>query len=142
MPLLHLRGLTSASRTDSANRHLARYLASIAGAANAGGFLAIHPYTSHVSGIVASAADNLATGNIWLVLDRLVAVLAFFSGSDVSTILIRWAKERGLLCRYALPLLSEAALLTIFGFIGREFTGARVLGTVILLVSRWDFRTP
>jgi hypothetical protein len=78
MPLFYLRGLTSASHTDSANRHLARYLAFIAGAANAGGFLAIHQYTSHMSGIVASTADNLATGNIWLGLDGLGRYWRFY----------------------------------------------------------------
>ncbi|HEU5351778.1 MAG TPA: YoaK family protein [Terracidiphilus sp.] len=133
MPVVYLRRLTSASRTDSANRHLARYLAFIAGAANAGGFLAVHQYTSHMSGVVSSAADNLAVGDVWLVVDGLVAVFAFFMGSYLSTVLIRWGKERGLISRYALPLLSEAALLAVFGFTGREFTGQRVLGTVVLL---------
>lgn len=61
MPLLYLRRLTSRKRTESANRHLARYLAFVAGAANAGGFLAVRQYTSHMSRIVASMADNLAS---------------------------------------------------------------------------------
>jgi uncharacterized membrane protein YoaK (UPF0700 family) len=133
MPLFYLRRLTSTTRTDSANRHLARYLAFVAGAANAGGFLAVHQYTSHMSGIVSTAADNLAAGNLWLVLDAFAAVLAFLSGAYFSTVLIRWGRELNLLSRYALPLLSEAALLTIFGIVGKEFAGTRVLGTVVLL---------
>jgi hypothetical protein len=36
MPLFYLRRLTGSKRTDTANRHLARYLAFVAGAANAG----------------------------------------------------------------------------------------------------------
>ncbi|HZD45747.1 MAG TPA: DUF1275 domain-containing protein, partial [Acidobacteriaceae bacterium] len=58
MPLFYLRRLTGSKRTESANRHLARYLAFIAGAANAGGFLAVRQYTSHMSGMVAAMADN------------------------------------------------------------------------------------
>jgi hypothetical protein len=41
MPLFYLRRLTGSQRTENANRHLARYLAFIAGAANAGGLLAV-----------------------------------------------------------------------------------------------------
>lgn len=133
MPLFYLRRLTSVTRTDAANRHLARYLAFISGAANAGGFLAVHQYTSHMSGIVSAAADNLAGGNPRLVLEGVLAVLAFFSGAYMCTLLIRWGKAHGLLSRYALPLLSEAILLTIFGMTGKEFMGGGVLGTILLL---------
>lgn len=133
MPLFYLRRLTGVTRTDEANRHLARYLVFIAGAANAGGFLAVHQYTSHMSGIVSAAADNLAAGNLWLVGDGFAAVLAFLSGAYMSAALIRWGKTRALLSCYALPLLSEAVLLTIFGFTGKQFTGSHALGTVFLL---------
>ncbi|MGC2402903.1 MAG: YoaK family protein [Acidobacteriaceae bacterium] len=133
MPLFYLRGLTSPSRTDVANRHVARYLAFVAGAANAGGFFAVHQYTSHMSGIVSAAADDLAVGSIHLVWKGFVAVFAFFSGACTSTVLIRWGRDRELHSQYALPLLSEAMLLAIFGLIGQRFTGSQVLGTVILL---------
>ncbi|SDF00768.1 Uncharacterized membrane protein YoaK, UPF0700 family [Terriglobus roseus] len=133
MPLHYLRRLTSTTRSDAANRHLARYLALIAGATNAGGFLAVHQYTSHMSGIVSAAADNLASGNLSLVWDSFAAVLAFFCGAYGSTVLIRWGKSRALYSQYALPLLSEAVLMTVFGFTGKQFTGSRSLGTVILL---------
>jgi uncharacterized membrane protein YoaK (UPF0700 family) len=133
MPLHYLRRLTSPSRTDAANRHIARYLAFIAGASNAGGFLAVHQYTSHVSGIVAAAADNLAAGNIALVLKGFAAVMAFFAGACASTILIRWGRERKLHSRYALPLLSEAMCLLVFGLVGKRFTGPYILATILLL---------
>jgi uncharacterized membrane protein YoaK (UPF0700 family) len=133
MPLHYLRRLTSTTRSDAANRHLARYLASIAGAANAGGFLAVHQYTSHMSGIVSSAADNLAGGNLSLVWEGFAAVLAFFCGAYGSTVLIRWGKKHSLFSQYALPLLSEAVLMTVFGFTGKRFTGSHALGTVTLL---------
>lgn len=133
MPLLYLRRLTSPSRTEAGNRHIARYLAFVAGAANAGSFLAVHQYTSHVSGIVSAAADNLAAGNARLVLRGLIAVFAFFLGACTSTILIRWGKEQELHSRYALPLLSEAVLLAIFAFAGERLVSAHLLAAVLLL---------
>ena len=60
MPIHYLRRLTGKERTRESNRELALVLAFIAGATNAGGFLAVKQYTSHMSGIVSSMADNLA----------------------------------------------------------------------------------
>jgi uncharacterized membrane protein YoaK (UPF0700 family) len=133
MPLFYLRRLTGSKRTESANRHLARYLAFVAGAANAGGFLAVRQYTSHMSGIVAGMADNFAIGSLVLVFHGLAAVLSFLLGAFLTTLFVRWARARALDSEYALPLLAEAALLISFGFIGHVFAGGRVLGTVMLL---------
>lgn len=133
MPLFYLRWLTGSKRTESANRHLARYLAFVAGAANAGGFLAVRQYTSHMSGVVAAMADNFALGSLELVFNGLAALLSFLGGAMLSTLLIRWARARALESEYALPLILEAALLVLFGFVGHVFTGGRVLGTVMLL---------
>src|SRR5580693_4951611 len=104
MPLYYLRRLTGRRRTETANRHLARYLAFVAGAANAGGFLAVRQYTSHMSGIVAAMADNLALGSVSLVLHGLAAVMAFLLGAFMTTLMVRWARGRGLESEYALPL--------------------------------------
>ena len=52
MPLNYARRLTGRDRTVLANRHLGCVLAFVAGAANAGGFLAVRQYTSHMTGIV------------------------------------------------------------------------------------------
>lgn len=133
MPLFYLRRLTGSKRTETANRHLARYLACVAGAANAGGFLAVRQYTSHMSGIVSAMADNLAVGSLPLVFSGLAAVLSFLLGAFLTTLFVRWARERRMESEYALPLLAEAVLLVLFGFTGRVFTGGRVLGTVMLL---------
>jgi uncharacterized membrane protein YoaK (UPF0700 family) len=112
---------------------LARYLAFVAGAANAGGFLAVHQYTSHMSGIVSKIADDLAVGDINLAAEGLAAFAAFLAGAFVTTLLIRWARAHNLESRYALPLVAEAGLLTVFGFTGRVFHGETVLETVVLL---------
>lgn len=133
MPLFYLRRLTGSRRTETANRHLARYLAFVAGAANAGGFLAVRQYTSHMSGVVSAMADNFALGSLSLVMRGLAAMLSFLLGAFVTTLCIRWARARALESEYALPLLGEAGLLVVFGFTGHIFSGGRVMGTVMLL---------
>ncbi len=133
MPLNYLRRLSGRERTDAANRQLARYLAFVAGAANAGGFLAVRQYTSHMSGIVSAMADNLALGRISLVFAGLSAVFSFVVGSASTAMLVRWARARDFESEYALPLFVESCMLLIFGLTGRAFEGRRVLGTVMLL---------
>jgi uncharacterized membrane protein YoaK (UPF0700 family) len=133
MPLFYLRRLTGSTRTETAKRHLARYLACVAGAANAGGFLAVRQYTSHMSGMVSAMADNLAVGSLSLVFSGLAAVAAFLAGAFLTTLAVRWARERRLESEYALPLLAEAFLLILFGLTGRVFSGGHVLDTVMLL---------
>lgn len=133
MPIFYLRRLTGSKQTESANRHLACYLAFVAGAANAGGFLAVRQYTSHMSGIVSLMADDLAVGNFRLMLSGLGALLAFLLGALLTTLLVRWARARSLESEYALPLIAEAVLLTLFGVTGKEFAGGRVIDTIMLL---------
>jgi uncharacterized membrane protein YoaK (UPF0700 family) len=103
MPLYYLGSLTASQRTENANRHLARYLAFIAGATNAGGLLAVGQYTSHMSGIISAMADNFAVGSIRLILSGLLAVISFLSGALLTTLLVRWARARELESEYALP---------------------------------------
>jgi len=133
MPIFYLRRLTGRERSEAANRQLARYLAFVAGAVNAGGFLAVRQYTSHMSGIVSAMADNLAIGSIPLVLAGMTAVLSFVLGASSTAMLGRWARHRKLESEYVLPLIVEAIMLILFGLTGRVFEGRRVLGTVMLL---------
>lgn len=130
---MYLRGLTGRKRSHEANRQLALFLAFIAGAVNAGGFLAVRQYTSHMSGIVSAMADNLALGSVSLVFAGLAAVLSFLLGATCTSLMIRWARQRGLQSEYALPLLLEAVLLIIFGVTGRVFENREALGTVLFL---------
>ena len=48
MPVPYLRRLTGSNRNRTANRQLAHFLASIAGAAKAGGYVAVKQYTSQM----------------------------------------------------------------------------------------------
>jgi uncharacterized membrane protein YoaK (UPF0700 family) len=157
MPINYLRGFASPERTDATNRRLGRWLAFVAGAANAGGFLAVGQYTSHMTGIVSSVADNLALGEVGLVVAGLSALVAFLSGAATSAILINWGRRRRAQSVYAMPLLLEAALLLCFGLIGSTLEHHHVLfvsatvgvlcfvmglqNAIITKVSRAEIRT-
>ena len=80
MPIDYVRRLTGRKRTTASNRHLGFALAFVAGATNAGGFLAVQQYTSHMTGIVSAMADNLALGGYALVWPGAGALLSFVAG--------------------------------------------------------------
>ncbi|MDB5827982.1 MAG: hypothetical protein JWQ73_2202 [Variovorax sp.] len=113
-----LRFLTDRHRSPSTNRALGWLLAFNAGAINAGGFLVLHMYTSHMTGFASQLADGLVLGNTELLLNALGAVLAFMSRAAVCAILVNWGRQHRLHSVYALPLLLEAALLFPFGLMG------------------------
>lgn len=112
------RHLTSQHRTRSTDRLLGALLAFNAGAVNAGGFLVVGLYTSHMTGFASMLADQLVLGNTALALGALGALLAFVAGAAVTALLVNWARQRHLRSEYALPLLLEALLLLVFGLMG------------------------
>ena len=113
-----LRHLTGQHRTPGTNRLLGALLAFNAGAINAGGFLVVGMYTSHMTGFASMLADNLVLGNITLVLGAAGALLAFVVGAAATAVLVNWARQHHLRSEYALPLLLEAGLLLVFGLLG------------------------
>jgi len=127
MPIEYLRGFARPERTDRNNRRLGRWLAFIAGAANAGGFLAVGQYTSHMSGIVSALADNLAVDDFGLIVAGLSSLAAFMSGAATSSIMINWGRRRRAQSEYALPLMLEAVLLLCFGLLGSNLENNRFL---------------
>ncbi|WDZ98284.1 YoaK family protein [Herbaspirillum sp. WKF16] len=136
MPINYLRRLTSPARSDTANRQLGGSLAFVAGAVNAGGFLAVGQYTSHMSGVVSALADDLALGQTMLLAAGAGSLLAFMAGAAGSAVMINWARRRRLHSEYAMPLMAEAGLLLCFGILGSNLDGHRLLFapvTVMLL---------
>lgn len=113
-----LRHLTGRHRTTVTNRTLGLLLAFNAGAVNAGGFLVVSMYTSHMTGVVASFADHLALGEMKLALAAVGTLWAFMSGAGTTAIMVNWARQRHLRGTYALPLLLEAVLMLLFGLAG------------------------
>ncbi|NTX23269.1 YoaK family protein [Burkholderia cepacia] len=118
MPAQYFRSLTGKHRSSAANRQLGFSLAFVAGATNAGGFLAVKQYTSHMSGVVSAIADQAALGDIRLVLAGVGSLASFLVGAGCSAMLVNWGRRRSLQSQYVLPLLVEAALLLLFGLLG------------------------
>ena len=109
-----------ALRSESLNRQLAWAMAFVAGAVNAGGFLAVGHYTSHMTGVVSAMADEAAEGDLTTVLAALAMMLSFFGGAFVCTTLISFGQRRRMRSRYAITLVLEAALMLVFGFMGNR----------------------
>jgi uncharacterized membrane protein YoaK (UPF0700 family) len=136
VPIHYARSLTGHQRTASANRHLGFTLAFVAGATNAGGFLAVRQYTSHMSGMVSGMADSLVLGGYDLMLDAAGAILSFLLGAACTAVMVNYVRRQRLYSEYALPLLLEAALLLLFGVLGARLQSVQGLFiplTVMLL---------
>jgi uncharacterized membrane protein YoaK (UPF0700 family) len=126
--------VVAAERSGAADTQLGMVLTFVAGAANAGGFLAIGQYTSHMSGIFSALADNLVLGAFGLMLAGLGALLLFVAGAACSAILINWGRRRNRSDFYALPLMLEAALLLSFGLLGSFAYGSTEFTPVAVLI--------
>lgn len=105
-------------RTASMNRQLAWSMAFVAGAVNAGGFLVVGRYTSHMTGVVSSLADDTALGDFRIALSFLAMMLCFVVGAALSTVLVSYGKRHRMRSRYALSLLAESGFLLAFGYLG------------------------
>ena len=131
-----IRGWTDVDRTTQANVRLGATLSFVAGAANAGGFLAVGQYTSHMTGVLSSVADYLVLGKAALALAALGSLLAFLLGAMTTALLVNWGLRRGLRSAYGLPLMLESVALLVFGLFGAAinlFAPLFVPMTVIIL---------
>lgn len=111
-------------------------LAFVAGATNAGAFLAVGQYTSHMTGIVSAFADSIALRHWEVAAVSLGALVAFLAGAATTAILVNAGRRRGLSSAFALPLLLESLLLLVFGAFGARLSASYALllpATVILL---------
>lgn len=123
MPFHYARKLTSHEGSPGSIRHLGYALAFVAGAANAGAYLAVKLYTSHMTGIVSSLADHIVLGEVGLALAACGAIVSFLLGAIASTIMINYGRRRDLRSQFALPLLLEALLFLLFGLMGTTLSG-------------------
>jgi len=114
--------LAAAERTARRNGWLAAVLALVAGTLNSVGFVAVSVYTSHMTGITASIADNLVRGSLALVVVGIEALAAFIAGSMVCAVIFNWGRRRGLRSRFANVLLVEALLVLAFGALAEQLT--------------------
>src|SRR5258708_37896895 len=145
MPAHYFQTLTGKDRSTVANRQLGFSLTFVAGATNAGGFLAVKQYTSHMSGVVSSIADQAALGDLSLVLGGAGSLISFLLGAACSAVLVNWGRRRRLHSQYASPLLIEAVLLLCFGLLGSHLAQWDALSyqrPLCSCASSWVCRTP
>lgn len=110
-----IRNLTGKERNQKTDAQLGIILAFIAGAINAGGFLAVGYYTSHMTGIASSIADFIALNKIEYAMLALLFLISFISGATTSSIIINIARVREPTSEFALALMLESFLLLLFG---------------------------
>jgi uncharacterized membrane protein YoaK (UPF0700 family) len=122
MPLNFSRRLAGKRRTEDVNFQLGHVLAFVAGATNAGGFLAVQQYTSHMTGIVSAMADHIALGAYGLALTGVGALISFLFGAACSAVLVNYSRRHYMHSEYAFPLLIEAGLLLCFGLLSSKLT--------------------
>jgi uncharacterized membrane protein YoaK (UPF0700 family) len=118
MPAHYARRLLAIERTADRNAHLGWVLAFVAGATNAGGFLAVQQYTSHMTGMVSAAADGLVLGRPQALATAIGALLSFTAGATCTSLLVNFGRQHHAHSVFALPLLLEAACLIAFGLMG------------------------
>ncbi|MFG6487321.1 YoaK family protein [Roseateles sp. BYS78W] len=127
MPTDYARRLLAVERTADGNAHLGWMLAFVAGATNAGGFLAVQQYTSHMTGMISAAADGLVLGQSQALITALGALLFFTTGAATTAVLVNMGRQRQAHSIFALPLLVEAAALLVFGLLGTWLAGLHAL---------------
>ncbi len=118
MPVEFGRRLTGVARSDRSNRLLGMVLAFVAGATNAGAFLAVRQYTSHMTGVLSGFADALVLREWSVALSAVGALVSFTAGAAVCALLVNFGRRRRWHSVFATPLLVEAALMLAFGVLG------------------------
>ena len=105
-------------RTPQTDTRLGLLLATLAGAVNAGGFLAIGQYTSHLTGMVSTSADSLVLHQWNLMAFAILGITAFMGGTVLASLFVNWGERHRPHHRYALPLAFEGVLIIMFGLYG------------------------
>lgn len=105
-------------RTPKTDFRLGMVLAMLAGAVNAGGFLAVGQYTSHLTGMVSTAADASVLHEWYLLVPALTGVASFLAGAVLATLFVNWGARHRPRHQYALPLAFEGILIILFGLYG------------------------
>ena len=129
----HKKLLAGKRRNIESNKSLGRRLAFVAGAINAGGFLVVNQYTSHMTGVISIAADKFAVGQWLSATTMLIYIACFIFGATTTALIVICARTKQLHSRYALPLTLEAILLLIFGVTNSKYTPNLHLGAPYII---------
>lgn len=104
-------------RSRETDRLLGILLAAIAGSLNAGGFILLSQYTSHMTGHLSAIAGGMVFQNLIVIAQSLAVVLFFTMGAALSAALIAWGQiHRQRIC-YALPLGVQGVLLALIALV-------------------------
>lgn len=133
MPRNLIVSLTSRTRNRRSNMLLGIVLAFVAGAVNAGGFLAVGYYTSHMTGVVSSIADYLALNNFTMAGISVLFLLSFIVGAATTSIVINHARSRGLSGEFAAAILLESIFLLLFGVLQSQWADSPVVSATVLI---------
>ena len=128
-----IRNLTGKHRNRKSDMQLGLCLSLVAGAINAGGFLAVGQYTSHMTGIVSSIADAIALYKYEVALLAIVHIMSFILGAAFSAIIINWARVREFQSEFALALMLEALLLLVFGLFASDLIETTMLSIQFMI---------
>lgn len=118
----HLRRVAGPDRTAADNRHLAAGLAFTAGMLNSVGFLAVALYTSHMTGLTATLADQLVLGDHRLALLAALGIGAFVVGAASCALLFNALRRRQVASRFAVVLVVEALAMLLVGLLADSVT--------------------
>lgn len=124
--------LTGKRRTLASNQNLGRVLAFVAGFINAGGFFIIQQYTSHMTGILSLAADDLAIGKFSTGFMMIGFIVCFLLGASATTVLVIKAREKKLHSQYAITLLAESLLIIIIALLHQIFINKTLIIPVVI----------
>ena len=136
MPLDSHMLMNHNARSKNLDRQMAWSLAFVAGATNAGGFLAVHAYTSHMSGTVSRAADEFALGHTVTALAAVSTIMVFALGAATTSFLVSLGRRHRFRSHYAFALAMEGVLLLMFGMMGPHLAHVHRIAlpaTIILL---------
>lgn len=131
-----LRHAAARERSRRADLQLGVILAFIAGAINAGGFLVVGRYTSHMTGIVSSIGLALEHHTPAVAAAGALFLLSFIAGAGTSSLIVHVARARQYHSEFASALMLEAVLLLLFGISATGLFPAATLSltaTVLLL---------
>ena len=106
--------MVAVGRSGPRDLALATVLATVAGAANAGGFLAVGAYTSHMTGYLSQFADHVVLLNWQVTGGAALAIAAFLCGAGFSAVVINWARLYDRRVQYALPLAIQGVFMACF----------------------------
>lgn len=126
------RALASKHRSFKSNTRLGMFLIFIAGALNAGGFYIFNQYTSHMTGLLSSASDNVAIMKYTDAIFLIFYIFCFILGAGVTTIFVIKAREHKLHSQYAIPLLFESIILIIIFFLLSNFDVKNIPTSIML----------